>query len=103
MLCFASFEAVLEDYTIGRTYTIFPSESGQVSQMDEKVKITMTIPETLQAEGRTFRMISVTEGGKPVVLEDLDSNAETITFETNTYYAYALIYRDAAKGKVKTR
>lgn len=103
LMCYASFEAVLGDYTIGRTYNIYPSERGKVFQMEDKARITMTIPEALQADGRTFRMISVTEGGRPIVLEDLDSNAETITFETDTYYAFALVYRDGIKGKAKTR
>ena len=103
LMCFASFESVLGDYTIGRTYNIFPSERGMVSQMEDKVRITLTIPEALQADGRTFRMISVTEGGSPSVLEDLDSDSKTITFETNTYYAFALVYSDTAKVKAKVR
>ena len=48
-------------------------------------------------------MISVTEGGSPLVLEDLDSDSKTITFETNTYYAFALVYSDTAKVKAKVR
>ena len=103
LMCFASFESVLGDYTIGRTYNIFPSERGMVSQMEDKVRITLTSPEALQADGRTFRMISVTEGGSPLVLEDLDSDSKTITFETNTYYAFALVYSDTAKVKAKVR
>ena len=30
-------------------------------------------------------------------LHPLDTNLQTITFETDTYYAFALIYKDAAK------
>lgn len=48
-------------------------------------------------------MISVTENGRPIVLEDLDSDPETITFETDTYYAYALVYKDGAGSKAKTK
>lgn len=103
LMCFASFEAARGDYTIARTYNIYPSERGKVSQMEDKARITMTIPEVLWADGRSFRMICVTENGRPIVLEDLDSNAETITFETNAYYAFALTYRDGAKGRAKTR
>lgn len=98
--CFVSFEAVLGDYIIGRTYNIFPSV-GTVYQMDSKARITLNVPKTLQADNRKFRMISVTENGRPVILEDLDSNAETITFETDTYYAFALVYKDTVGSGVR--
>lgn len=96
--CFESFDAVLGDYTIARTYNILPSGEF-VYQMDSKARITLNIPETLQADGRKFRMLCVTENGRPVVLEDLDSDARTITFETDTYYAFALVYKDAQTSK----
>lgn len=100
--CFVSFEAVLGNYTIGRTYNIFPSGEA-VYRKDSKARITLSIPETLQADNRKFRMISVTENGRPVVLEDLDSNSKTITFETDTYYAFALVYKDTVVSKAKAR
>lgn len=96
--CFDSFDAVLGEYVIGKTYNIFPS-GEPAYQMDSKARITLNIPESLQADGRTFRMICVTENGRPVVLEDMDSNSETITFETDTYYAFALVYKDAETSK----
>lgn len=96
--CFDSFDAVLGEYVIGKTYNIFPS-GEPTYQMDSKARITLNIPESLQADGRTFRMICVTENGRPVVLEDMDSNSETITFETDTYYAFALVYKDAETSK----
>lgn len=94
-LCFDSFEAVLGDYTIGRTYNIIPS-GKTVYRMDSKARITLNIPKSLQAEGRDYKMICVTENGQPVMLDDLDSNPSTITFETDTYYAFALVYRNVA-------
>ena len=39
-------------------------------------------------------MLVVTEDGKPAVLKDLDSASDTITFETDAYYAFALVYKD---------
>lgn len=45
-------------------------------------------------DNREFRMICVTEKGVPVILKDLDSNPENITFATDTYYAFALVYKD---------
>lgn len=98
--CFASFEAVLENYTIGRTYNILPSGEF-VYKADSKARITLSIPESMQADNRDFRMICVTENGQAIVLKDLDSNSKTITFETDTYYAFALVYKDNVKQKLK--
>lgn len=91
--CYDSFESVLGDYTIGRTYNIYPSGKA-VYKTDSKARITLNIPTVMQKDGREFRMICVTEKGRPVVLTDLDSNPNTITFETDTYYAFALVYKD---------
>ena len=94
-LCFDSFEAVMGDYIIGRTYNIFPA--GKIAyKMDKKAKITLNVPKDLQKDNRTFKMICVTQNGQPIVLNDLDTDPKTITFETDTYYAFALIYKDAA-------
>lgn len=90
--CFDSFEAVLGDYTIGRTYNIFP-ENKVAYTMGSAAKITLSIPSALRMDGREFKMICVTENGTPYVLKDLDKNPDTITFETDKYYAFALIYK----------
>lgn len=92
--CFDSFEAVLGDWTIGRTYNILPG--GKIAyKMDNKASIVLNIPKALQKAGREYQMICVTEKGRPVILNDLDTNPETITFETDTYYAFALVYKEA--------
>ena len=98
-LCWNSFDSVRGNYTIARTYNIYPTYSGMIYKMDSKAKITLTIPESLRAKNRSFRMIVVTEDGKATVLKDLDSDPNTITFETDTYYAFALVYRDKAVSK----
>ena len=90
--CVDSFEAVLGDYTIGRTYSIYPVKN-KVSSMDQAAKLTLTIPKALRTDGRTFKMICVTEDGTPYILNDLDKDPNTITFETNKFYAFALIYK----------
>ena len=90
--CFVSFDAVLGNYTIARTYDIYPA-SGRQYHMDQKARIQLEIPTELQENGRSFRMICVTEDGKPTVLKDLDKDPATITFETDQYYAFALIYK----------
>ena len=97
-LCYDSFEAVLGDWVIGRTYNILPSGRA-VYRMDSKARITLSIPKSLQAPGREYKMICVTEKGLPVIFNDLDRDSGTITFETDVYYAFALIYRDAQTSR----
>lgn len=93
-LCFDSFEAALGDYTIGRTYNILPTDKA-IYKMDSKAKITLDIPKTLLKNGREYKMICVTQNGQPIVLNDLDKKLDTITFETDSYYAFALVYKNA--------
>ena len=97
--CFESFEAVLGDYTIGRTYNILPN-GKRLYKMDKAVTITLSIPKELQAAGREFEMICVTEKGVPVILKDQDKDPATITITTDKFYAFALAYKDA-KAKTK--
>ena len=97
--CFESFEAVLGEYTIGRTYNILPN-GKRVYKMDKAITITLSIPKELQAAGREFEMICVTEKGVPVILKDQDKDPATITIITDKFYAFALAYKDA-KAKTK--
>ncbi len=91
-MCFKSFEAVLGDYTIGRTYNIY-ARSNAVYSMDKEIQLTLEIPPAIYNREREYKMICVTEGGQPIIYNDLDSSPETITIRTNKFYAYALIYR----------
>lgn len=91
-MCYKSFEAVLGDYTIGRTYNIYPP-SGTTYSMDKEVEFTIKIPSAIYKENREYKMICVTEDGQPTVYNDSDSDPETITIKTDKFYAYALIYK----------
>ena len=68
-MCFKSFEAVLGDYTIGRTYNIYPP-SGTTYSMDKEVEFTIKIPSAIYKENREYKMICVTEDGQPTVYND---------------------------------
>lgn len=91
-MCFKSFEAVLEDYTIGRTYNIY-ALSDNIYSTDKEIQVTIKIPSAIFKENREYKMICVTEGGQPFIYNDLDKDPETVTIKTNKFYAYALIYR----------
>lgn len=91
-MCVQVFEAVRGDYTIGRTYNIY-AVSENTYTTDQKVRITIQIPQSIYKSDREYKMICVTKGGLPVVYDDLDSDPKTITIETDTFHAYALIYK----------
>lgn len=95
-LCHQVFESVLGDYSIARTYNIFPGVynlKNPVYELDNELEISIEIPKSLQKDGRTFEMICVSKG-KPYVLKDLDSDGASITIRTKYFYAYALCYKD---------
>lgn len=80
------------DYMIGRTYNIY-AFSNAACTADQKVRITIEIPSAIYKKGRDYKMICVTKGGLPVLFDDLDSDLNTITIETDTFNAFALIYK----------
>lgn len=55
--------------------------------------ITLNIPDGLQAEGRDFAIIRV-HNGEAVMLPDKDSNPATVSFATDEFSTYALVYTD---------
>lgn len=91
-MCFKSFEAVLGDYTIGRTYNVYTLPDSVYSK-DKEIQFTIKIPSDIYKKDREYKMICVTKGGLPIVYNDIDTNPETITVRTNKFYAYALIYK----------
>ena len=58
-----------------------------------QITLQLAVPEALQAAERTFRIIRVHEGAADV-LDDLDSDPATITFRTNLFSTYAIVYTD---------
>ncbi len=95
-MCFKSFEAVLGDYTIGRTYNIYPL-SDTIYNMEKEIQFTIKIPPAIYKEDRDYKMICVTKDGQPIIYNDSDSDPETITINTNNFYAYALIYKQTTQ------
>ncbi|MFI3177903.1 MAG: hypothetical protein R3Y67_10525 [Eubacteriales bacterium] len=92
-LFFDAVALIQGDYTLGRTYNIFVNNILTYYN-GNNVKIELQIPESLQEEGRTFRMFGVSEDGAVAFYSDLDNDPTTITFETNKFYAFVLGYVD---------
>ena len=91
---FDSIETVLGSYKVGCTLSVV-LDYQKLYNIENQITITMKIPEQVKAEGRTYVMIGVDKDGVPYVQKDLDTNPDTITFEVDKGYAYALCYLDA--------
>lgn len=63
-MCFHSFEAVLGDYTIGRTYNIY-ALSDTTYSTEQAIQLTLEIPSGIYKKDRVYKMICVTKGGQP--------------------------------------
>ncbi len=92
-LFFNSVEAAVADYTIARTYNV-EVDGKLVYETAMPAMFILDIPEAYLAENREYKMVCVSKNGEISILEDLDMDADTITFLTNKYYAFALVYKD---------
>lgn len=68
-------------------------QTQQIDSINQPVTLVISVPDDLQAAGRTFRIIRMHDG-EAVVLEDLDSDPGTITIQTNQFSTYAIVYHD---------
>lgn len=65
-----------------------------IHETKKPIRITIDIPQRLLGvEGREFAIARV-HNGSAEFLKDLDSDPATITFETNEFSTYAILYRD---------
>ena len=62
-----------------------------VKLSEEPIRITVDIPEELRAEGREYVVFRLHDGAVDI-LKDLDSNPNTITFETDRFSTYVIGY-----------
>ena len=76
---------------------IIGSSSEKITETDGKVRIAIDVPDELKStsntEMREFAVIRV-HNGEAVILNDLDTDENIVTIETNLFSTYALLYRD---------
>lgn len=92
--CFEVFQNIAGDYTIARTYNIYPIGTQLQYSTPDEITVSLTIPEILRQKNREFKMICVSQNGIPFIFEDKDKDPDTITFSTDKFYAFALVYKD---------
>lgn len=86
-------------YLVGASYDITmekkvdDKEAVQLSRTFYPVQFTLEIPKDLQKSDREYAMVRLHDGTAEV-LKDLDEEAGTITFETDRFSYYTLVYKD---------
>lgn len=98
----AAIDSALMGFNVGEyldisLYKEVDGNRSEVSEIPEKIAITIAIPEDLKnAEGvRTFGVFCVSEG-KAEFSSDLDGDKDTITIETDSFVVLAIVYKDEA-------
>ena len=71
----------------------------KVTETSGAVKISFGIPEALRKDNRTFYIVRVHEGVATIIAPTQDGN--TLTFETDQFSTYALVYTDTVETKVE--
>lgn len=82
------------DYQYGLTYSNLVTTGDKIyPEFEDTKRYLYQIPDNLRMPGREFKVI-LTADGQTVVLDDLDSSDETITFATNKgSFTYSIIYK----------
>lgn len=96
--------SVSENETVGAIFDINLVKAvdgvsvARFTQLDIPIQISITVPEDLVKEGRVYSVIRIhkTNGDKIIDrLADEDAVLETVTFSTDRFSTYALVYEDA--------
>ena len=66
---------------------------GKITELNTPISVTIEVPETLRGENRAYAIVRVHEGAAEI-LEDQDSNPDTITILTDRFSTYAIVYKD---------
>ena len=95
-------KAVLEGtgYTVGMYLNIdliklVDGQQVKITESSSPVSVTVKIPEALRIKNRIFAVVRV-HNGKADILNDRDSDPNTVTVLSDRFSTYALIYRDSA-------
>ncbi|MEI8199147.1 MAG: bacterial Ig-like domain-containing protein [Eubacteriales bacterium] len=67
----------------------------KITRTNSPLRITMEIPVEMRKTDRVFAVVRI-HSGLAIVLTDLDTDPDTITFETDSFSTYVTAYKDAA-------
>lgn len=73
----------------------------QLDYLNKNGLICLQIPEGCQASNRTYKILTIGEGGVIAVYDDLDANPATITAQINfNGFAYSILYAETGAAPV---
>ena len=86
----------VENVQVGRYLSVVMMKTvgdtpSLVEQLPASMRMVLRVPEELKEDGRQFCVVR-RHGGKTDTLEDMDSDPDTITVETDRFSAYAIAY-----------
>lgn len=88
----------MPDWVVGAYYDVTLYDDGEeVDEADEYIKVKLTVPSTIRASGRVFKVIRVHDG-EAVLLDDTDSDANTVTVRSKYFSTYAIVYSVSGSG-----
>ncbi len=93
-------EAVADSYTVGQFINIditkiIDGAEYAVTQLGKEISLTIAVPDDLKADGRMYAIVRIHDG-EADILSDLDSDDDTITFKTDKFSVYAIVYAEKA-------
>ena len=88
-------------YEIDLYKQVGDNDPEQITSTNKDISITLEIPEEFRAYGRTFWLINV-RPDDAFILDDKDSDPNTITVTTNHFSPFIFAYKDAAPGAAMT-
>lgn len=100
----AAVDGALGSYTTGQyldisLFKVVGDNQSRIPETARKIRITIAVPEGLKVLGgvQEYAVIRV-HNGEVCILPDLDSDADTITIETDRFSTYVIVYQDRAEA-----
>ena len=97
-------ETLGSDYTVGSylNLTLWKQIAGENKQPvtdvpNGKVKVSLTVPSALQKAGRIYKIARIHNGVTSILDAILNAANYLLSFETDGFFTYALVYSDSAK------
>lgn len=88
----------MPDWVVGAYYDVTLYDNGyEVDESTRLLDVEMTIPSSIRAANRAYKVIRV-HGGKAALLDDIDSDPNTVTVRSRYFSTYAIIYSVSKSG-----
>lgn len=82
----------MPDWVIGAYYdVILYDDDVEVDEATSLLSVKLTVPASIRAQGRVFKVVRVHDGAA-TLLDDTDSEPNTVTVKSKLFSTYAIIY-----------